>query len=191
MFKMQFSSDFENLHLYWETGLKSTEYALNQTKVKSLIARKDLHFDLVVLEQFFHETLLMFAHKFKCPVVTLGTLGYADNMDRAMGLLTPWSFVPHLFLSDIYHMNFYQRAFNTYISLYDALFRHWYYLPQMQAMAEQHFGGFIEGKKLIILMQEIFSFIIDLAGQYFAPSFFRNYNPYPSAILRIVSFNGT
>ncbi|XP_018789095.1 PREDICTED: UDP-glucuronosyltransferase 2B13-like [Bactrocera latifrons] len=145
MFKMQFSSDFENLHLYWETGLTSSEYALNQSKVKFLIASKDLHFDLVILEQFFHESFLMFAHKFKCPVVTLGTLGYADNMDHAMGLLTPWSFVPHLFLSDINHMDFYQRAYNVYISLYDAFFRHWYYLPQMQAMAERHFGGVIEG----------------------------------------------
>ncbi|XP_054744472.1 UDP-glycosyltransferase UGT5-like [Anastrepha obliqua] len=145
IFKMQFSSEFENLKLYWHIGLLTSEHALAQPKVKALIASRHLTFDLVVLEQFFHESFLMFAHKFKCPVVTLGTMSYADNMDHAMGLLTPWSFVPHLFLSHTDRMDFLARAYNTYLSLYDAVLRRWYYMPRMQKMAEQHFEGFIEG----------------------------------------------
>ncbi|CAD7000182.1 unnamed protein product [Ceratitis capitata] len=45
-------------------------------------------------------------------------------MDHAMGVLTPWAFVPHLFLSHTDRMNFYQRAYNTYLSLYDVVIRH-------------------------------------------------------------------
>ncbi|XP_011210092.2 UDP-glucosyltransferase 2 [Bactrocera dorsalis] len=145
IFKMHFTSDFENLQMYWHVGLLSSEHALNDPKVKSLIASQDLEFDLIVLEQFYHESFLMFAHKFKCPVVTLGTLGYADNMDHAMGLLTPWATVPHLLVSYTDQMTFAQRAYNTYLSIYDALFRSWYYIPKMQEMAERHFGAHIDG----------------------------------------------
>ncbi|XP_036328591.1 UDP-glucosyltransferase 2-like [Rhagoletis pomonella] len=145
IFKMQFTSDFENLQMYWHVGLLSSKHALNNPKVKSLIASKHLEFDLIVLEQFYHESFLMFAHKFKCPAVTLGTMGYADNMDHSMGLLTPWAIVPHLLVSYTDQMSFLQRAYNAYLSLYDAALRRWYYLPQMQEMAERHFSGHIDG----------------------------------------------
>ncbi|CAD7000181.1 unnamed protein product [Ceratitis capitata] len=42
-------------------------------------------------------------------------------------------------------MSFTQRAYNTYLSLYDAVMRRWYYMPKMQEMAERHFSGLIEG----------------------------------------------
>uniref|UniRef100_A0A034VV73 UDP-glucuronosyltransferase n=1 Tax=Bactrocera dorsalis TaxID=27457 RepID=A0A034VV73_BACDO len=145
IFKMRYASDFQNLQMWFHVGLLTSEYALNDPKVKALIASKDQHFDLIILEQFFHESFLMFAHKFKCPVVTLGTMGYADNMDHTMGLLTPWSFIPHLLLSHTDQMTFSQRAYNTYLSLYDAVMRRWYYMPKMQEMAERHFTGQVEG----------------------------------------------
>ncbi|XP_054743786.1 UDP-glucosyltransferase 2-like [Anastrepha obliqua] len=145
IFKMRFASDFQNLQMWWHVGLLTTEHAFNDPKVKSLIASRDLEFDLIVMEQFFHESFLMFAHKFKCPVVTLGTMGYADNMDHAMGLLTPWAIIPHLLLSHTDQMTFSQRAYNTYLSLYDTVMRRLYYMPKMQEMAEKHFTGFIEG----------------------------------------------
>ena len=142
---MRFASDFQNLQMWWHVGLLTSEYALNDKKVKSLIESKDKKFDLLILEQFFHESFLMFAHKFKCPVVTIGTMGYADNMDHAMGLVTPWSVIPHLVLSHTDRMTFWERMYNSYLSLYDAVMRRWYYLPQMQVMAEKHFGAHIEG----------------------------------------------
>ena len=142
---MRYASDFQNIQMWFHVGLLTSEYALNDPKVKALIASKDQQFDLIVLEQFFHESFLMFAHKFKCPVVTLGTMGYADNMDHTMGLLTPWAFIPHLLLPHTDQMTFTQRAYNTYLSLYDAVMRRWYYMPKMQEMAERHFTGLVEG----------------------------------------------
>ncbi|XP_067624755.1 UDP-glucosyltransferase 2-like isoform X2 [Eurosta solidaginis] len=145
IFQMRYASDFQNLQMYWKVGLLTTEHALNDPKVKSLIASNHLHFDVMVMEQFFHESMILFAQKFKCPVVTLGTMGYADNMDNTMGLLTPWAFIPHLLLSHTDQMTFTQRAYNTYLSLYDMVMRRWYYMPQMQKMAEKYFTGFIDG----------------------------------------------
>ncbi|KAI8130126.1 hypothetical protein FF38_01733 [Lucilia cuprina] len=145
IFKMRFASDFQNLQMWWHVGLLTSEFALNNTKVKSLIASHDKQFDLVILEQFFHESFLMFAHKFKCPIVTIGTMGYADNMDHAMGLITPWSVIPHLVLSHTDRMTFSERMYNSYLSLYDAVMRRWYYMPKMQEMAEKYFGPHIKG----------------------------------------------
>ncbi|XP_055917568.1 UDP-glucosyltransferase 2 [Eupeodes corollae] len=144
IFNMRFSSDFQNLQMWWELGVRTSEYALNNAKVKKFI-QSDEKFDLIILEQFFHESFLMFAHKFNAPIVTIGTMGYADNMDHTMGLLTPLSIVPHLLLSYTDNMSFKERAYNTYLSLYDYVFRRWHYMPQMQDMAERHFKDAIKG----------------------------------------------
>ncbi|XP_017132690.1 UDP-glucosyltransferase 2 [Drosophila elegans] len=145
IFTMQFVSDFNNLELWWTIGLMTTEHAFKDPKVKKLIESKDDHYDLVILEQFFHEAFLMFGKRFNCPVVTIGTMGYADNIDHAMGILTPWSLIPHLLLSHTDRMTFSQRAYNAYLSLYDAVMRRWVYLPKMQQLAEKYFKGSIDG----------------------------------------------
>ncbi|XP_055851746.1 UDP-glucosyltransferase 2 [Episyrphus balteatus] len=144
IFSLRFSSDFQNLQMWWDIGVRTSEHALNDVNVKKLIQSQQ-KFDLIILEQFFHESFLMFAHKFNAPIVTIGTMGYADNMDHAMGLLTPISIIPHLLLSYTDNMSFSQRAYNTYLSLYDYVFRRWHYMPQMQDMAERHFMNSIKG----------------------------------------------
>ncbi|XP_030383885.1 UDP-glucuronosyltransferase 2C1 [Scaptodrosophila lebanonensis] len=145
IFSMRYTSDFQNLQMWWALGLMTSEHALQDEKLKQLVASTDQHYDLVILEQFFHEAFLMFGHKFNCPVVTIGTMGYADNMDHAMGLLTPWSFIPHLLLPHTDRMSFSQRAYNAYLSLYDSIMRRWYYLPKMQELAVKYFGDAIKG----------------------------------------------
>lgn len=52
----------------------SAEKGLNDTKVQEFIHRNDLHFDLVINEEILHESWLMFGHKFKAPIVTIGKI---------------------------------------------------------------------------------------------------------------------
>lgn len=47
------------------------DYALNNTNVKKFINRNDLQFDLVINEEIFLDSWLMFGHKFKAPIVTI------------------------------------------------------------------------------------------------------------------------
>lgn len=47
------------------------EYALQNANVQKFIHSNNLHYDLIVNEDFFAESLLMFAHKFKAPIVTI------------------------------------------------------------------------------------------------------------------------
>jgi glucuronosyltransferase len=136
---MRYSGDYENLFLYWRVGELTTTHALENIDIQKFIVRKDLHFDLIISEQFFQEAFLMFAHKFKAPIVTIGTLGFSDFMDRDFGLMTPWAFVPHPVLLYTDKMSFFQRVHNTLLSLTDMFYRHLLYLPKQDRLARQYF----------------------------------------------------
>lgn len=63
-------------------------------------------------------------------------------MDRAMGTLTPYSFVPHMVLYDYDdEMNFFQRCHNLIFSIVDAVVRKFHYLPAMDKRARKHFSN--------------------------------------------------
>lgn len=53
-------------------GKMSSEHALNDSKVQQFIHRNDSYFDVVINEDTYHDSLMMFGHKFKAPIVTLG-----------------------------------------------------------------------------------------------------------------------
>lgn len=123
-------------------GLKTTEHALRQPKVQELIHAKQTEgvFDLLLAEQFYQEAFLALAHKYRVPIVTTSTLGYENHMSQMMGLITPWSFVPHGFMPFTDRMTFMERVKNSYESLYEDLDRYYNYFPKMDAITEQYFG---------------------------------------------------
>lgn len=47
------------------------EHSLQNANVQKLIHSTNLHFDVIINEDFFAENLLMFAHKFEAPIVTI------------------------------------------------------------------------------------------------------------------------
>lgn len=57
-----------------------------------------------------------------------------------MGLLTPWSHVPHNLLSYTDNMSFWERVYNVYLSTYELIYRKYYYLPEMDKQAREFFG---------------------------------------------------
>jgi glucuronosyltransferase len=130
---------FLAIKILWFLGLKTSEHALNCSKVQEFMHRRDLTFDLVISEQFYQESLLMFAHKYKTPIVTIGTLSYSDFMDRTMGMMTPWSYVPHFMLEYSDVMNLGERIFNVVLSTYDMLMRKYQYLPSQNELAQNAF----------------------------------------------------
>lgn len=56
----------------YDMGIKSGIHGLKDKKVQELIHRNDIHFDLIISEQFFQESWLMFSKKYKAPVITIG-----------------------------------------------------------------------------------------------------------------------
>lgn len=136
---MKYDSTWNNLFLTWDIGLLTTEYALQDRNVQALLNRTDLKFDVVILEQFFHDSWMMFAHKFKAPLITIATLGHADYFDNAMGFETPSAFVPHSVLALNDDMTFWQRCQNLFWTSVDKVLRRYYYMAKMQAMADKYF----------------------------------------------------
>lgn len=47
------------------------DYALNNVNVQKLIHSTDLHFDVFINEEFWADSFLLFAYKFKAPIVTI------------------------------------------------------------------------------------------------------------------------
>lgn len=52
-------------------GNLSASYVMSHANVQKLIHRTDLHFDLVINQEVFHDSFLMFGHKFNAPIVTI------------------------------------------------------------------------------------------------------------------------
>lgn len=142
---MKYKSTLNNLMLTYDVGLKSTEHAFRDKNVATFLNTTTDHFDLVILEQFFHDSWLPFATKFNAPIVTICTMGHADHFDRVVGVPTPWSYVPHQVLSFTDRMTFVERGINVFWGLADAAIRRFYYMAEMQKMADRHFGGLLNG----------------------------------------------
>lgn len=70
----------------------------------------------------------------------VGTLGYSDFFDRAMGLLTPLSHVPHMLLPYGDDMTYSERVQNVILSLYDWYYRTFVALPKQNEIAQKYFG---------------------------------------------------
>lgn len=53
-------------------GTYSTNFSLSNGNVQRFIHLKNLSFDLIINEEFYHDAYLMFAHNFKAPVILIG-----------------------------------------------------------------------------------------------------------------------
>lgn len=132
-------STFFKITSLWGYGLETTKFVFDSPVVKDFIENDKTRFDLVISEQFQQEAFNMFAHKYNCPLVTLSTLDYSHFMDRARGLMTPYSFVPHALSYSTDRMTFFERLENLAASLYDAIGRKFYYLPKQNQLAREAF----------------------------------------------------
>lgn len=51
--------------------LITAEHVLSSENVRNFVASNDHQFDIVINEEFFHDSFLMFGHKFNAPMVTI------------------------------------------------------------------------------------------------------------------------
>lgn len=64
-------NDFNKATLFEVVGTPSSDYNLRDPKVQKLINSTDVSFDLVINEDFYHDSWLMFGYKFKAPTVSI------------------------------------------------------------------------------------------------------------------------
>ncbi|XP_031639548.1 UDP-glucuronosyltransferase 1-10-like [Contarinia nasturtii] len=116
------------------------EYAFENPNVQKLIHSSDLNFDVVINEQFFADSFLMFAHKFNAPIITICPFGITDHIDQHMGLITPISNVPHWILPYTDNMSFIERWHNAVASIFDFIMYRFVYLPTEENLAKKYFA---------------------------------------------------
>lgn len=71
---MKYGGDLSNLFQYWKSGYITSKHALENSYVQEFMRDDKMKFDLVISEQLFQESFLMFARKFNCPFITIGNL---------------------------------------------------------------------------------------------------------------------
>lgn len=76
LFKKQYDNKFQMILQYWMIGIASTEHALKTSAVHNFIHDDNSKFDLIIAEQFFQESLLLFSHKYQAPIITISEHSY-------------------------------------------------------------------------------------------------------------------
>ncbi|XP_037928661.1 UDP-glycosyltransferase UGT4-like [Teleopsis dalmanni] len=142
LFELTSMTVFDFLKMLEILGVATTEHALRQQKVVALINAKKTEgvYDLLLAEQFYQEAFLALAKVYNIPVVTTSTLGFENHMSQIMGVLTPWSHVPHGFLPFLDRMTFTERLKNSFYSLYEDLDREYNYFPKMDELVQTYFS---------------------------------------------------
>lgn len=71
VFQAKCESALSNVLLNTRMGKAMAEHCLSNPSVKEFLNRNDLFFDLVINEEFYMESLSMFAFKFNAPLITI------------------------------------------------------------------------------------------------------------------------
>lgn len=71
MLKMGSNSNFKSVWDRAHIRPRINGYDMQSESVQKLIHSTNLHFDVIINEEFFADSFLMFAHKFKSPIVTI------------------------------------------------------------------------------------------------------------------------
>ncbi|XP_031639549.1 UDP-glucuronosyltransferase 2B1-like [Contarinia nasturtii] len=137
---MASASIFSCVHLLRDMPRIFNPYTLQNANIQKFIHSTGLHFDLVINEEFYGDSMLMFAHKFKAPIITICPFGVPEYIDRQQGLLTPISFVPHWMLPFSDNMTFYERFLNLILNAYDWAVRRYQFIPTEEEYVQKYFA---------------------------------------------------
>lgn len=121
-------------------GPQITRVALEKKVVKEFILEDDGQYDLVIVENFFHECFVSLGHKYGAPVVQL--LPFATNPRVSQWHSNPYdpSYIADFCNGYVAPMTFLQRAENTLAAIFNTWINRLVYIPQQRALMREYFG---------------------------------------------------
>ncbi|KAH8290217.1 hypothetical protein KR054_001100, partial [Drosophila jambulina] len=124
-------------------GIHSTDFAFEQPEIQAVINAKDKvgKYDLLLAEQFFNEGALILGHLYQIPMITVSTFGYANYLSQLVGVVSPWSYVPHAYATYTDRMSLWERIGNVAICAAEDLVREFSYYPKQDAVLRKHFSN--------------------------------------------------
>ncbi|KAJ9601562.1 hypothetical protein L9F63_000305 [Diploptera punctata] len=107
-------------------------------RIRANLINSNEKFDVIILQAFFFDCFLGFAHKFKAPVVQFSVFGGTAELGNLVGNPSPYSYVPDSLqeLSD--KMTFTERLLNTIGHLFQKLTTKYFHKDQDKLM-RKHF----------------------------------------------------
>jgi len=127
-------------------GIHSTDFAFEQPEIQAFINQKDKvgRYDLLLAEQFFNEGALILGHLYQIPIITVSTFGNANYLSQLFGIVSPWSYVPHVYMEYTDRMSLWERIGNVAISGAEDLTREFSYYPGQDAVLKKHFSKLLD-----------------------------------------------
>nr|XP_016927408.2 UDP-glycosyltransferase UGT5-like [Drosophila suzukii] len=139
-------STFTFLRVSNVMGIHSTDFAFEQPEIQAFINQKDKvgRYDLLLAEQFFNEGALILGHLYQIPIITVSTFGNANYLSQLFGIVSPWSYVPHVYMEYTDRMSLWERIGNVAISGAEDLTREFSYYPGQDAVLKKHFSKLLD-----------------------------------------------
>lgn len=137
-------NDFYDVSVFerilWVAKLCSTacKKMMENPQVQALI-KSDEHFDVIITQEFFIESIRGFQHRFKAPVVGVNPLGATFWANEIMANPSFPSFIPEVMTKFNKRMTFFERLVNFVVAVYTRLLYHLYILPNQNELMHQHF----------------------------------------------------
>ncbi|CAG9853563.1 unnamed protein product [Phyllotreta striolata] len=114
------------------------DYTVTHPNFQKLL-RSNEKFDVVILEQFLNEGLVVLGRHFGAPVISFSTLGATIWTNDLVGNPCPFSYVPESLSGYTDRMNLWERTGNTIVSLIRLLVRHIKVIPTQKELVKEHF----------------------------------------------------
>lgn len=141
VFEMKDAGLVKQSEILTVVGSATVEHLLRHPNVQHLLHNStDLAFDLVLVEEFYQEALLMFGHQFGAPVVSVASFEFAQYFNEMFGVFGAWSHVPNEKSQFGQSMSFLERVENVRLALLDGYLRWTRFLPAQQALADKYFA---------------------------------------------------
>ncbi|XP_032311292.1 UDP-glycosyltransferase UGT5 [Drosophila ananassae] len=136
---------FDFFRMVYTMGIHSTDFAFEQPEIQAVINEKNQigKYDLLITEQFFNEGALILGHLYQIPIVTLSMSGYANYLSQLVGIVSPWSYVPHKWMAYTDRMTLWERIGNAFVSGSEDLYREFKYYPKQDAILRKHFSNLL------------------------------------------------
>ena len=146
----------------WGLGQLFCDVTLAEESIQNLI-NSDEQFDLLIIDAFFVDCYLGFAHKFKTPVIQFCGFGGTEVIGDLVGNPSPYSYVPDPFSEFSDRMTFSERALNAlghifqklaknyFIEIEDEIMRKHFHDPKMPSIWE------LEKSTALVLVNHHFS----------------------------------
>ena len=131
-------SPVELLLVLYEMGAMSSNLTLAHPKVQEIMYSGE-KFDAVVVEIFNNDAISGLAQHFNCPLIGVTTFGAVKWANEMTGNQSPFSYVPHPFLSFTDKMSFKERMYNTLMSVVENIGFEFSYIPQQTKIYNNFF----------------------------------------------------